>query len=201
MAKDEASHAKAASHFSEPREQRNIRWKQWMVAAQAGDQKAYEDLLVEVSSALRAFLRKRLNQAEQVEDVLQETLMGIHKAKPTYDPSRSFATWVYAIARYKFTDYLRARERRLNRFSEDAEIDNLSEIPKEDQSEIQDLIEEALLGLKSRDRHIVHQLKIEGRSIKEVAQEMNMSESAVKVAAHRAYKTMKNRIEKKQAQP
>lgn len=88
------------------------RWAAWMVRAQNGDGGAYRQLLTEVSSALRAFVRPRCAAAVPMEDVVQEVLLAIHKARHTYDPEQSFTAWLYAIARYKLTDVYRHCARR-----------------------------------------------------------------------------------------
>ena len=45
--------------------------------------------------------------------------------------------------------------------------------------------------LPARQREIVHSLKIREESVKSVSQRLGMSESAVKVAAHRGYRTLR----------
>jgi len=53
---------------------------------QKGDHAAYEKFLLEASVVLRRFLRRRMNDPEKAEDVLQDTLLSIHRAK---NPSSS----------------------------------------------------------------------------------------------------------------
>src|SRR5262245_55391935 len=81
-----------------------------MVAAQFGDARAYADFLREVAGSLRAFFRRRLAQRpDDVEDLVQETLLAMHNKRHTYEPRYPITPWLYAIARYKLVDLWRAR--------------------------------------------------------------------------------------------
>lgn len=71
----------------------------WMARAQAGDGEAYRLLLDSVAADLRGFFRRRVRETQEVEDHVQETLLTLHRARHTYDPSRAFEPWLYAIAR------------------------------------------------------------------------------------------------------
>lgn len=169
-----------------------------MSKAIEGDSKAYEMLLTELSSTMRSYLRKRLQDESVIEDITQEILLGVHKARATYDPKHPIGAWVFAIARYKFTDYLRKREKKIKREYSPEDIDQYSGPPPDDNytEEISEVLEEALISLPKSQEQIVRSLKIEGLSVKETAKSMKMSESAVKVGAHRAYKRLKEKLVK-----
>ena len=49
-----------------------------------------------------------VNSASEVDDLLQEILISIHKARHTYDGERPYKPWAYAIAKFRLQDYLRA---------------------------------------------------------------------------------------------
>ena len=57
---------------------------------------------------MRPFLAKRLSFANEVDDLMQEILISIHKARHTYDGNRPYKPWVYAIAKFRLQDHLRA---------------------------------------------------------------------------------------------
>ena len=74
-----------------------------------GDSNAYQRFLKELSAHLRAFLRRRLAQRpDEVEDLVQETLLAVHNQRHTYRPDLPVTAWAHAIARYKLIDWLRA---------------------------------------------------------------------------------------------
>ena len=83
-----------------------------MLAASGGDGAAYRALLDALARHLRAFLRRRLaRMPDEVEDLVQETLLAIHNQRHTYDPDQPLTAWVHAIARYKLVDMLRRHGR------------------------------------------------------------------------------------------
>ena len=74
----------------------------------AGDAAAYQSFLKELSAHLRSFLRRRLvSLPDDVEDIVQESLLAVHNQRHTYDPGQPVSAWVQAIARYKLVDLLR----------------------------------------------------------------------------------------------
>src|ERR1019366_9893613 len=88
------------------------RLRQLLIRGLAGDAPAYHAFLRELSAHLRAFLRKRLvRMPDDVEDLVQESLLAVHNQRHTYDPGQPLTPWVYALARYKLIDLLRRRSR------------------------------------------------------------------------------------------
>jgi len=83
-----------------------------MRLAQRGDQTAYAELLGVLTTVTRQFARRKSGDVPWVEDVVQETLISVHRARHTYDPGRPFAPWFYAIAAHRVVDVYR-RERRI----------------------------------------------------------------------------------------
>src|SRR5215813_14659529 len=85
----------------------------WMAAAQDGDAAAYASLLSSLLPLLRGFVRGRGVDGSEVEDVVQEIVILIHRARHTWRADRPFDPWMWAIARNASTDALRrlARER------------------------------------------------------------------------------------------
>src|SRR6185312_4922023 len=73
----------------------------------AGDQTSYRQFLNEVSAWLRKVMAGRIFNQSDVEDVVQEILVSIHKARHTYDGSRRLMPWLNAIATYRLKDHLR----------------------------------------------------------------------------------------------
>jgi RNA polymerase sigma-70 factor (ECF subfamily) len=167
-----------------------------MELAQAGDKTAYHELLSRCSTILRGFIAKRISDYSAAEDIVQEVLISIHKAQHTYDPTRPFMPWMFAIANFRLADYLR-------KFYKNEEIsleftDDFSEGDPENVTftyHKYEYLYKAIEQLSDRQRNIVLLLKIEGLTIKEVSKACSLSESAVKVTAHRAYKTLRRILE------
>jgi RNA polymerase sigma-70 factor (ECF subfamily) len=163
-----------------------------IVAAQRGDDAAYAGFLRETAALLRPFFRRRLTQhPDDIEDLVQETLLAVHNKRHTYDPSLPVTTWMVAIARYKLVDLLRARAGR------DALHDPLDEDLDELASEAEPAAYEArrdlrvlLAQLPDKQRLPIEYVKIEGLSVEETARRTGLSVSAVKVGVHRGLKAL-----------
>lgn len=165
--------------------------------ALAGDQDAYAELLRQSARLLRPFLARRLRETAEVDDVLQEILLSVHKARHTYDGQRPYKPWLYAIARFRLKDYLRTHY--ADRLREAADIAELEEFLADDVTK-PSLDYESISGeirrLPERQASILQLMHQEGYTAKEVAEKLGMTESAVKVAAHRAYKILRERLER-----
>ncbi len=159
-----------------------------MGRAQSGDGQAYGELLADVASMLRRYLAKHIHDAQDVEDVLQETLLAIHRGRHTYDPRRPLEPWLFAIARNAKIDYVR---RTLSRQSWEVLVDEQPEAPAESEGQDAALVE-AMAELPENQRAAFRRLKLEGRSVAEAAAIEGISEGNLRVRAHRAYKTLKN---------
>jgi len=140
---------------------------------------------------LRAYYRKRLTRLpDDVEDLVQETLLAVHNQRHTWDPSQPLTAWIHAIAKYKLVDMLRRSGRR--GLVTDS-LDDVPEIATDSDTEARDARRDlARLLERLPDRHrlpIVH-VKLEGLSVAETARRTGMSESAVKVGVHRGLKAL-----------
>ena len=163
-----------------------------MVAAQHGDAGAYAEFLRDLASLLRGFFRRRLsNLPNEVEDLVQETLLAVHNKRHTYQPEQPVTAWLHAIARYKLIDMLRARSGR------EALHDPIDEDFSALVSEAEPAAQEArrdlrvlLAQLPDKQRLPIEYVKIEGLSVAQAAQLTGLSESAVKVGVHRGLKLL-----------
>lgn len=164
-----------------------------MQAAQNGDAALYAQLLTEISPPLKRFLKSRLFNDVALDDILQDILLAIHTARHTYRPEQPFAHWMYGIARHKLVDYFRRHGRKNAREVSGDDlvtfIADTANTPEEALS-YKD-IRQALRNLPEKQRRVVAMTKIEGYSMAETAAKLGMSETAVKVTAHRAYKKLK----------
>jgi RNA polymerase sigma-70 factor, ECF subfamily len=171
-------------------------WDALMQAAVSGDAKSYEVLLGSFIGALRAVTRRGFArfgaEPNEIEDVVQETLLAIHLKRHTWKIGAPASPWIMAIARHKLIDALRRRGRRVHVPIEtvmDALEVETSETQIDRQLDRQDAVR-LLEQLKPRQAEIVRSISIDGYSIRDVARRLDMSEVAVRVALHRALKTM-----------
>ncbi len=163
-----------------------------MRAALGGDETAYRRLLGEIGRAIRpairaAFARSRAGDGD-IEDVVQETLLAIHLKRQTWDPSQKLSPWVYAIARHKAIDALRRRGVRKAEPIEDFEA--VLAAPEQADPHARSDVERMMESLSPRARDIVRAISLEEQSITATATRLGMTEGAVRVALHRALKSL-----------
>ena len=156
-----------------------------------GEAPAYQAFLAETSTHLRAYFRKRLGRLpDEVEDLVQESLLAIHNKRHTYDAGQPLTAWVHAIAKYKLVDLLRRRASHEALTDPiDDETDIFSSADGEAAEARRDL-GKLLDQLPDRQRLPIVHTKLEGLSVTEAAQRTGMSESAVKVGVHRGMKAL-----------
>jgi RNA polymerase sigma-70 factor (ECF subfamily) len=163
-----------------------------MRAANRDDRASYYRLLHELAPVLRGVVNRGFARYglgfEDVEDVVQETLLALHLKRHTWDDRRPFFPWVRTIAQNKLVYNLRRRGHRtqipLDDVSETLAADALS-------AEINGVDAERMIArLKGRQRDIVVAISIEGVSAREVGERFGMTEGAVRVALHRALQSL-----------
>jgi len=167
-----------------------------MAHAQDGDRAAYHRLLQEITPYLRSLAARRHRDPSDVEDAVQDVLLTVHAIRQTYDPNRSFAPWLVAIANRRFIDRLRRQGRRRERevvLSAEHETfcepeTNLDE--DRDRHELESMVD----NLPPAQRYAIRLLKLREMSLKEAAVVSGMSVTSLKVNAHRALKRLKKML-------
>ncbi|MDQ0506129.1 sigma-70 family RNA polymerase sigma factor [Xanthobacter agilis] len=169
-------------------------WAALMRAALKGEGTAYRRLLTALAPVLRVAARRILDRAgadaQNVEDVVQETLLAIHLKRQTWDPAQPLMPWVWAIARHKVLDALRRQGRRVH-----VPIDELDAVladtaAKADDAHAGNDVARLAESLSGRERAVVEAVYLAGASTTEAGLRLAMSEGAVRRALHRALKRL-----------
>lgn len=167
--------------------------KSLMVSGLAGDAAAHRSLLDRLSRRLRGYYKTRLarigRSATEAEDLVQEALLAIHIRRHTYDPAEPLTPWVYAIARYKLIDHLRAT--RMSRA--DMPIEDAGQVlAQDDHVSVESAydLHRLLCRLPHKMRRAIQCVKLDGLSVAEAAERCQMSKSAVKVNIHRGLRAL-----------
>ena len=159
--------------------------------AQDGDEAAYRQSLSLLAGRLRAYLRRRLSvQPDEVEDLVQETLLALHLQRGTYDPSLPVSAWAVAIARHKLIDVWRRRGRRDAWHDAIDDVDEALLVSEPDDGGARRDLAVLLNDLPEAQRQAIVLTKLEGLSVAEAAASTGASESAVKVQVHRGLKRL-----------
>lgn len=157
----------------------------------AGDERAYRAFLQELSTHLRAYLRKRLSRLpDEVEDLVQESLLAVHNQRHTYDAAQPLTAWIHAIAKYKLIDLLRRRARHELLTDPLEDEFGMAYAAGTEAADAQRDLGKLLQQLPERQRLPIVHMKLKGLSVAETARLTGMSESAVKVGVHRGLKAL-----------
>jgi RNA polymerase sigma-70 factor, ECF subfamily len=161
-----------------------------------GDDAAFAELYDAIAPRLLGFLRKATRDDAAAEDLMQQTLLHIHRERGTFIPGAAVTPWAYAIARRLMIDG--ARRRRLERrlFADAPDGDDAAYEPAQSTAGAEELlharrvegrVREQLEDLPESQRTAYRLLQQEGLSLKAAAEVLGVSVTAVKLRAHRAY--------------
>ena len=173
---------------------KNIDLSALMVKAQNGDKKAYEKLLHAVQPMIEVYLAKRVFDKDAIPDITQTCLLAIHKSRHTYLPKQPFENWMYGIVKFKMIDYMRRYYRKTDNEVVNSEtIETFSGVGANNkEAETRSDLESLLKHLPKKQQKLITMLKIQGHSVSDVAEHMDMTESNVKVTMHRALKKLQD---------
>lgn len=162
-----------------------------MERAQGGDREAFHLLFKDVGPLITRFLRRRLSDNSEIEDISQEAMIAVYKSRHTYQPGRPFEPWLFAIVRNVSGEHFRRERQRLG-FQ--IQVDELPEISVQGGS-LNDLeLREALEQLPPSQMEALGLTKVIGLSVEEAARRTGTSVGSMKVRVHRAYESLKRSL-------
>jgi len=161
-----------------------------MAAHARGEPGAYEELFRRYSGLVTNFMRKDLWRPEDAHDLAQQTFLQLHRARRDFDPAGNLRSWLLTIARNLKYDYMRRAQRRVKTTPLDT-FEPSAESAHPRRVEARDLVENALAALPESQSAVIRLYWLEGLPHAEVARRLGVSEAAVRVRAHRAYKALR----------
>ena len=177
-----------------------VKWGELLELSQKGNSQAYRELLNELYPVVKKYLHRRIHFFCDVEDATQEVLISFHNAAKTYDSSRPFGPWFFAVVKFKMVDIVRKQNRIKEKvLLESEQIEELSSAPSEDFDRKESLreVQSALSELPQKYRDAFVLLKVEGLSTSEAANKLSLSENNVRTRASRASGMIQKIIEKR----
>ena len=146
-----------------------------------------EQIYLQYRDKVRAYVRGKIQDPHDVEDLVSAVFMKIVQKLDSYDPAKAnLSTWVYTVTRNTVTDYFRTR--RTFVALEDYMLD---EQPAELSDDALDSLADALLSLKERERDLIVLHYYTGHTLKEVAEMMGMSYINAKVVHKKALESLR----------
>jgi RNA polymerase sigma-70 factor (ECF subfamily) len=171
--------------------EKSRRWAQLMERVQDGDQQAFRTLFEEIGPIITRFVRRRIADQTEVEDVCQEALIAIFKSRHTYQPARPFEPWLFAIVRNVVS---RSFSYTLQRTRWQETVAELPEVQSEGHAVEGVELREAFARLSPNQQEAVRLTKLDGLSIVEASRITGASVASMKVRVHRAYQTLKESL-------
>ena len=172
------------------------KWRTWarlMEQIQEGDMEAYALLLSEISPLIFNYVRKRVFNPQQVEDVYQDVLLTFHKARHTYQINRPFSPWLFTVVRNAIWAAIHKRHKVTQK---ELQLEDLPETAAKvlEDGGLEDDLQEALNSLPEANRRAVEMLKLQGMDVETAAKELGISKIALKVRAHRGYEQLRKKL-------
>ncbi len=162
-----------------------------------GDDAAFAAVYDALSPRIYGYLLRQTRDRARAEDLLQQTMLHIHRARSSFIPGAEVTPWAFAIARRLLVDSLRRHKREV--LSDDGEPDpGADRGPGADEvlqaRELATRIERVLAKLPQSQRAAFELIKNEGLSVAEAAQVLGTTVAAVKLRAHRAYEALRGAL-------
>jgi RNA polymerase sigma-70 factor (ECF subfamily) len=164
----------------------------WVRRARAGDDLAFSQLVEAYQTPIYNLCYRLLGEAGEAEEAAQETFLRAYAQLASYDPGRSFKTWLFSIANHHCID--RLRKRRLTWLSIDDDLPPhpalQEQAPGPEEATVRREQSEMLQALLSRlppdDRAVLVMRYWYDLSYEEIAEATGATVSAVKSRLHRA---------------
>jgi RNA polymerase sigma-70 factor (ECF subfamily) len=180
--------------------------------AKGGDFAAFQKLVTKLQPRIYGLTYRILQQAQDAEDATQQTFLALIENIADFREESSVATWVLRIATNNALKILRKKRTvKMISMSEMASEDSYGDVPHPEfiapwsqtadeivqQAEVQAELEKALLELDDKFRLVFVLRDIEGLSVRETAQALDLTESTVKVRLLRARLALREHLTRK----
>jgi len=175
--------------------------RELVARAQADDREAFEELIRRHQQRVFAVAARILRKREDVEDISQQVFVKAFFSLKRFDQRAAFSTWLYKITVNECWDLLRKKKVRPLVYDSDLSEDQSRQVSASDGSrstepdildriEARERVDRLLAGLDERDRLMLILKEVEGMSIEEIGEAMEINANTVKVRLFRARKRM-----------
>ncbi len=178
-----------------------------MLRVKAGDDSAFDSLVEKFRRPLVGFMYRWSRNPSVAEDLAQEVFLRVYRSRRTYKAEARFTTWLYRIATNLAVNH--ARDTRVER-TQSSSLDEPKSAEEDAPADVADgapTAEERLLrgervaairshveALPERQRLAVVLHKYQGMDYREIAEVLELSESATKSLLFRAYETLREKL-------
>jgi RNA polymerase sigma factor (sigma-70 family) len=149
-----------------------------------GDTSAFDALFVRHAARVRAYLRRMVGSTT-ADDLTQATFLSVVRSRDRFQRGARFRPWLYAIASNAARDFV--RRARFEQPTDDGVLPEQGVEPQLPDPSLEKAVHGALAQLPAQQREAIVLHRFQGFSFGEIAETLGLSESAVKVRAHRGY--------------
>jgi RNA polymerase sigma-70 factor (ECF subfamily) len=158
----------------------------------AGDSAAFEVLFARYAPILVRLFRRAVRKPQDAEELVQETFLRAHRGASDFRQGMPLRPWLITIALNLKREYLRRKSRKPEAPLElDGRRDPQTPAHTMDRQDAQKLLQIGLAAIPDAQREVIVLHWFGGVPFPEIASSLGLSVSAVKVRAHRGYKTMR----------
>jgi RNA polymerase sigma-70 factor (ECF subfamily) len=167
-----------------------------MARVAQGDERAFASVYEGLAGRLRRLFQRLTRDASLAEDLVQETLLRVHRARATYVLGAPVVPWAYAIGRRLLIDHVRRATRERTGILRTEPLVSRAETPEElvEAQELLELAHAALADLPPRQARMFRMVRAEEQSLAEAAERMGITSTAVKVGVCRAGRFLRGAI-------
>lgn len=171
--------------------------RELVTRAQKGDAEAYEILVRRHQQRIFAVVGGILRRSEDVEDIAQQVFLKAYLSLKRFDQRAAFGTWLYKIAVNECWDLLRKKKVRPLLYEADLSEDQARQMTAalEDTAvggdirkrlELREQIERLFEAIDERDRLMLVLKEVEGFSVEDIGEILDLNVNTVKVRLFRA---------------
>ena len=179
------------------RRERSDEERELVRLAQGGDEQAFEQLVRRHQQKVFGLVARVLHRQDDVEDIAQQVFLKVYLSLNRFDQRAAFSTWLYKITVNECWDHLRKKKVRPLVYESDlseeqvSRLDGLATLDRptealDERAEVRQTLEWALEALPEQDRELLLLKEVEGFSVQELAEILNLNVNTVKVKLFRA---------------
>jgi RNA polymerase sigma factor (sigma-70 family) len=167
-----------------------------MLAYVAGERAAFKLLFERYAGLLFGMAKRRLGSDDDARDVVQQTMLQMHRARNDFRPGARLRPWLFTIAMNLVREQYRTRKRRREQVFEPSHAppapESASEVERDDEQRARAArIRAALASLPAQQREVIELHWFEESPYEEIARVVGASVAAVRVRAHRGYERLR----------
>jgi RNA polymerase sigma factor (sigma-70 family) len=173
-----------------------------------GDQLAWEQVVRQHWRKVFNLAYKFVGRHDEAEDLTQDIFLKIFRALHTFDRRANFQTWLISISRNFCIDHYRSIRKERETIARDVNAADLMPVSRErgphgqlEQSDLRQLIKQALAELPSSLRQAVVLRDLQEFSYQEIADQLGLPEGTVKSRINRGRLELGRQLRRLQSPP